>query len=59
MKIKLTLMVFLLALSSFHSVQAHQMKEAISMVSFNSETSLIDVSPRVYLHDAEVAAKQL
>ena len=51
---------FLLATSAFtHQVEAHQQKEAISTILFNSRTGNLEVSHRFYIHDAEHAAKKL
>jgi len=41
-------------LSCSISIHSHQLKEAISVVSFNQHTKQIEVAHRIYVHDAEV-----
>ena len=38
---------------------AHQMKEALSVMNFNTKTSQLEVAHRIYMHDAELAVKKL
>lgn len=39
--------------------QAHQQKQAITSVMFNSRTEMVEISHRFYVHDAEHAVKRI
>lgn len=40
-----------------YQAMSHQMKEAISLIYFNHNTSHVEIAHRVYVHDAEVVLK--
>lgn len=51
--------VFFLIVGVAWHVQAHQQKEAISTILFNSRSGNIEISHRFYIHDAEHAVKRI
>lgn len=50
---------FFLIVGVAWQVQAHQQKEAISTILFNSRSGNIEISHRFYIHDAEHAVKRI
>ncbi len=52
-------MVMVCSLSVSTLAMSHQMKESISVMTFNQNSGLVEIAHRIYVHDAEVVLKHI